>query len=1187
MRSRQRVERALVKVGKATPVALRGPLGRATRAVRGRWSGTRVTVVVAVSDTETSRIVPCLTTLRNQTHRNLDIVVVPYDRATGALAAAREQASEDWRIRIEPGATDLAAAWNAGAVRAKTGYVVFARGGDDFPYGSLERMVACLDETGSDMAVGRIEPPLTLHASVDSPFEAAHLTEIRGTTLAASPVAITDLGVGNRMLRRDFWVRAGLAFDADDRLGTDFALATYLRASSFDLLKDPAYIPTNRREGVSVGAMRDVLSELDVWVTEHAATQRSVAALDLPDVLDWWLWGTLDAAIQPFLGDVERATPEQWDHLRELVTELVESGGESAWRTLRADSRVKLWLVRHDQRERLEEYVAARLFDRSFRRTEVRDGVVTGLLPFYGDASVGVPDSAYVMDEGETRLWAVLHRISWTDPERLELHGYARIEHIDLTDGCEIRAWLIDRGGARIELAAEQYADVRANQFEGSRLQDYTNGAFTLRVDTSELAALAVERDHRVRWTLELEVTARGLTRRGPLAEIDDRASSGMIETGHLGDRTVAGARVGIRGRVASRFALVAAPYAGPVLVDASVTGGTVAVRVRPGVEPLTELRVVDHVGTVARAKVGTVAGLAEARLELPRPRPGDPVRRFRLVAGADRPVGWPADAPQWLAAGTGDLVLSRSETGDTDIVDALGTLVVEDLQLGSDALDVRARWLGAAPADWRVRFVRKLVEIDAEVTDSGPDGVLLRIPTRWDPWGLGSTCLPVGNYKFEVTFGPQSRPHEGRALVGEDLLDRLLDFTIAHDFRMRGARSGREAAVILLPPLTEEDRGQYAQARLQEWYRTCDLPIDAQAVYLQSYAGASATDSQLAIHHELRRQRPDLTLYWGVVDRASTVPEGGVPVLMHSAQWYRLMATARYLCLNIDPDRWFSLRPGQEMLQTFHGYPAKSMGIRMWEAKGYTRRRIELEIARTSHDWSMILTPAPEMDEHYRREYSYEGPIHHEGYPRDDLLVSPGADAVRADARARLGIAPHQTAVLYAPTWRDDLATNWRRAEAVHHLDVVGASRKLGPDFVLLMRGHRFHGVNPELEGGASLIDVTDYPEINHLILASDAAVLDYSSLRFDFALTQRPMLFLVPDLASYTGGVRGFLYPFEESAPGPLLDTADQVIARLRDLDQLDREYADARAAFHRRFNYLQDGRSAEKVVAAFFRD
>jgi CDP-glycerol glycerophosphotransferase len=1189
VRSRQRIERVLVRAGKATPAGVRGPLGRATRAFRGRWQGPRVTIVVAVSDSETRRVTPCLKSIRGQRHRNLDIVVVPYGVATGALEAARVQASEDWRIRIAPPAADLAAAWNSGAARARNGYLMFARGGDDLATNGIERLVSCLEESGSAMGVGRIEPPLSLNASVESPFEAAHLTEIRGTTLAASPVAITDLAVGNRMLRRSFWAESGLRFESADDLGVEFALASYVAAPTFDLLSDAAYIPSGRREGVSVGAVRDVLSELGDWLDEHADTQRSVAALGLPDVLDWWLWGTLDAAIQPFLGDVERATEEQWTRLREVVDELVASGGESAWAALRADSRVKLWLVREDKRQALEDYVGARLFERSSRPTEVRDGVVLARLPYFEDPTVGVPLSAFEMHEAETLLWAALYRIEWVSPERLELRGFARIENLELGPDTEVRAWLVESGtGERITLDVDRYADPRANLFEGSRYQDYAEGAFTAGIDTTALAARASERGSHTAWALELEVRAHGIIRRGAVAEIDDRASAAMVETGHLGDRLVAGARVGLRGRHASRFHLFAAPDSAPQLVEASVAGATVTATIALGGARLTEVRAVDQVGAVARARCTDGPGGTTFVLELSSPRPADPPRRLRLVgvtaSGDEVRVAWPAAAPQWLADGTGAVALSRSESGDVDVVDALGTLVVEDAALTTGGLEVAARWLGVAPKRYDIRLGRRRVTVDGRVQDA--DGTLrITFPTRWDEWGLGETRLPVGGYRFRVEFGPKAAPHEGRALVGEGLLDRLLDFQVADGYRMRSSRSGREAGVVLLPPLADEDRGQLAQARLQQWYAACDLPLDDSAVYLQAYTGVTATDSQLAIHHELRRTRPDLTIYWGVVDGASVVPEGGTGVLMHSREWYRVMATARYLCLNIDPDRWFALRPGQQMLQTFHGYPAKSMGIRMWEGKGYTPRRIGIELKRTSGDWSMILTPSPEMDEHYRREYRYDGVIHNEGYPRDDVLVSPDAQRIREETRARLGIAPGQRAVLYAPTWRDDLATNWRRAEAVLHLDVEAASRKLGKDYVLLMRGHRFHGRTATPEGDAQLVDVTHYPEINDLILASDAAVLDYSSLRFDFALTGRPMVFLVPDLDTYTGGVRGFLYPFEDSAPGPLVDTPDQVIALLRNLDGVQRDYADATKAFHDTYNYLQDGQSAQKVVKAFF--
>jgi CDP-glycerol glycerophosphotransferase len=88
-----------------------------------------------------------------------------------------------------------------------------------------------------------------------------------------------------------------------------------------------------------------------------------------------------------------------------------------------------------------------------------------------------------------------------------------------------------------------------------------------------------------------------------------------------------------------------------------------------------------------------------------------------------------------------------------------------------------------------------------------------------------------------------------------------------------------------------------------------------------------------------------------------------------------------------------------------------------MWDAKHYPPRRIELELQRTSKQWDLILTPDPDMDQYYRREYAYDGRILSLGYPRDDVLVGPDRQQIRTETRHRLGIAPGQRAVLYAPT--------------------------------------------------------------------------------------------------------------------------------------------------------------------------
>ena len=201
---------------------------------------------------------------------------------------------------------------------------------------------------------------------------------------------------------------------------------------------------------------------------------------------------------------------------------------------------------------------------------------------------------------------------------------------------------------------------------------------------------------------------------------------------------------------------------------------------------------------------------------------------------------------------------------------------------------------------------------------------------------------------------------------------------------------------------------------------------------------------------------------------------------------------------------------------------------------------------------------PAPFCEELYRQEYRFDGKIMASGYPRNDALVGPGREEVRARTRQLLGIAESQTAVLYAPTWRESLSADTWNAPMFDALDIDEMATRLGSDHVILLRGHNHNlGDAARFTDHATVLDVTDYPEINELILASDVAVLDYSSLRFDYALTGRPMVFFVPDLEDYVAN-RSFLFDYEPTAPGPWARTTREVVDALSDLAGTDREYA-----------------------------
>jgi CDP-glycerol glycerophosphotransferase (TagB/SpsB family) len=379
-------------------------------------------------------------------------------------------------------------------------------------------------------------------------------------------------------------------------------------------------------------------------------------------------------------------------------------------------------------------------------------------------------------------------------------------------------------------------------------------------------------------------------------------------------------------------------------------------------------------------------------------------------------------------------------------------------------------------------------------------------------------------------------------------------------------------------PPRADDELGAYGQERLRAAYAVDERPTRHDLWYFESFAGCSATDTPLALLEELRRRDRGVTCVWGILDHGHWVPQGVEAAVIGSRRWYDVLGTARVLVINTELEEWYRRRPDQLVVQCFHGYPSKAMGESQWRARDLPPRRGAIMRSRSVETWDLISTPTPEMTEVYREQYGYTGPAAEHGYPRDDVLRSDDAETVRERARRRLGVRPDQTAVLYAPTWRDHLATRPRAAAMAEHLDVDAAAAALGDSHVILLRGHRFH---PPGQSRRGVLDVTDHPEVNELVLASDVAVLDYSSLRFDYAQTRQPMVFLVPDLEDYTSGVRGFLFPFEETAPGPLVRTTDEVVAHLRDVPGLAAAWAGRIADLDTRMNPFQDGAASSRML------
>jgi CDP-glycerol glycerophosphotransferase len=350
--------------------------------------------------------------------------------------------------------------------------------------------------------------------------------------------------------------------------------------------------------------------------------------------------------------------------------------------------------------------------------------------------------------------------------------------------------------------------------------------------------------------------------------------------------------------------------------------------------------------------------------------------------------------------------------------------------------------------------------------------------------------------------------------------------------------------------------------------------PIRRDAVLFDSWRG-EFSDNPRAISEELHRRGAEVEHVW-VLDPAlaGEVPPWVTPVAPGSSSHLKILGRARYLVANHTVPGFHRKRRGTTFLQTWHGTPLKKIGFETNWDDSRKSRQARKTLEQNVPNWDLLLSPNAFSTPILRDAFGYTGEILEAGYPRNDLLVAPEADDVRARTRARIGIADGQRAVLYAPTFRDNVPF-------AREPDVQQLARELGDSHVVLLRTHNIDAGRLSLGPNARFQDVSRYPDNRELYLAADVLVTDYSSLMFDFAVTRKPILLFTPDLAHYRDELRGFYIDLEAEAPAPPVSTVGDLKSAIENLETTVDRSKEAYARFVERFCHLDDGRASERVV------
>ncbi len=312
--------------------------------------------------------------------------------------------------------------------------------------------------------------------------------------------------------------------------------------------------------------------------------------------------------------------------------------------------------------------------------------------------------------------------------------------------------------------------------------------------------------------------------------------------------------------------------------------------------------------------------------------------------------------------------------------------------------------------------------------------------------------------------------------------------------------------------------------------------------------------------------------------------------VKFNSDEFFKYLTQAKYWVFNFKTPKWFIKNDKQIFVQCWHGTPLKKIGMDI---------QVDGNAATNVHDihtsyiddakkYDYFISPSKYATDRFISSFGLaklhkENIILEKGYPRNDSLFHKSQEQID-QIKEDLGIDKNKTVLLYCPTFRDDQFQSGLGHTYELGVNLLRLKEKLGKDYVLLLRLHYLVSNNiniSQFKGFA--IDVSDYDDVNDLYLVSDVLITDYSSVFFDYANLKRPVLFYMYDLDKYQHNLRDFYIDVKE-LPGPILEKEEDLIASIKNINQISEDYKQKYEDFCYVYTYLDDGSATERVIKEF---
>lgn len=370
----------------------------------------------------------------------------------------------------------------------------------------------------------------------------------------------------------------------------------------------------------------------------------------------------------------------------------------------------------------------------------------------------------------------------------------------------------------------------------------------------------------------------------------------------------------------------------------------------------------------------------------------------------------------------------------------------------------------------------------------------------------------------------------------------------------------------------------------------TLMFPPKKKSILFESFNGKLPSDNPLAIYKAIIEKQPKNDFYyWGV--KKSFLKEAQLKfpdlnfVVRFSFKWMLVATRANYWIFNARMPHWLKKNKKTIYIQTWHGTPLKKLGIDIDTVSmpGTDTEIYKKNFIAEATRWNYLVAPNEYSRKIFQTAFNFKNNFLNIGYPRNDEIIHYREDKeYQKNLRKKIIGKDTGRVILYAPTWRDDYYIGKGNYKFYMPFDLMKIINMISGDDTLIIRPHYLIGDSIDVSKYSHHVKVCTNQSINDLYLISDLLITDYSSVMFDFALLNRPMLFYPYDLEHYQEELRGFYFNYQD-VPGPIAENEKEFYKYLDQFlhsGQFD-SYKEKQKNFYKKFASWEKGTASKEIA------